>query len=447
LECPRCRAELPEVAHFCHVCGQDQRSADLARRKSFAAKPDEPVASFALISSIMPRGVGQRPQTYRIALTIALVVALVAALFGALPIAVLVAAFAVPIVYIVYLYDVNLWDDEPLPVAGLAFALTGVLAIGFTILWTYLRGPVPFGTTTYEGTLNATPSVGTFLLVALVVPIVGEAIRQVGPVLLASRPEFDDLMDGLTFGVISGVAYACFDTLVRHWDLLTGGLQSQDPGLWVSLIFLEGFVKPLIFGTATGIACAEFSGLGRGFDGFTPRYFRGLAEAVLANIAYQAGTYLFAFVGSATLGVILSILWGLLILAVLILRIRNVLHVGLMEAALERSARTSGSGDEGDLEFCAQCEMPLLEHAAFCNACGTAVRVQAKAHKPTVAAMAGHQEAPQSIVPGFDTPVGGEGQDDDDPTDIRTGSSVAEERSQQESARRSRFYDDEEGRA
>ena len=447
MECPRCRAELPEVAHFCHVCGQDQRSADLARRKSFAAKPDEPVASFALISSIMPRGAGQRPQTYRIALAIALVVALVAAIFGAMPIAVLVAAFAIPIVYIVYIYDVNLWEDEPLPVTGLAFALTGLLAAGFTILWTSLRGPVPFGTTTYDGSLSATPSVGVFLLVALVVPIVGEAIRQIGPVVLASRPEFDDLMDGLTFGVISGVAYACFDTLVRHWNLLTGGLQAQDPGLWVSLIFLEGFVKPLIFGTATGIACAEFSGLGRGFDGFTPRYFRGLAEAVLANIAYQAGTYLFAFVGSATLAVILSTVWGLIILGILILRIRNVLHVGLMEAALERSARTSGVDDEGELEVCAQCEMPLLEHAAFCNACGTAVRVQAKAHKPTVAAITGDQSAPESIVPGFDTPVSGEAHDDDDATDIRTGSSVAEERSQEESARRSRFYDDEEGRA
>ena len=129
------RAELPEVAHFCHVCGQDLRSADLARRRSFAAKPDEPVASFALISSIMPRGAGQRPQTYRIALTIALVVALVAAIFGALPIAMLVAAFAIPIVYIVYIYDVNLWEDEPIPVTGLAFGLTGVLTIGFTILW------------------------------------------------------------------------------------------------------------------------------------------------------------------------------------------------------------------------------------------------------------------------------------------------------------------------
>ncbi|HWI00681.1 MAG TPA: zinc ribbon domain-containing protein, partial [Propionibacteriaceae bacterium] len=158
LECPRCRAELPEVAHFCHICGQDQRSGDLARRRSFAAKPDEPVASFALISSIMPRGSGQRPQTYRMALTIALVVALIAAIFGAMPIAVLVAAFAIPIVYIVYIYDVNLWEDEPIPVTGLAFGLTGLLALGFTILWTFLRGPVPFGTTTYEGSLSAAPT-------------------------------------------------------------------------------------------------------------------------------------------------------------------------------------------------------------------------------------------------------------------------------------------------
>ena len=385
MDCPRCHAQLPEVAHFCHVCGQDQRSGDAARRRSFAARPDEPVASFALISSIMPRGSGQRPQTYRVALTIALAVALVAAIFGAMPIAVLVAAFAVPIVYIVYIYDVNLWEDEPVPVTGLAFALTGVLALAWTLLWTWLRGTVGFATPTYEGSVSAAPELGTFLLVALLVPLVGEAIRQVGPVLLASRPEFDDLMDGLTFGVISGVAYACFDTLVRHWTLLTGGVQDADPGLWVSLIFLEGFVKPLLMGTATGIACAEFSGLGRGYDGFTGRYVRGLATAVVANIAYQAGVYLFSFVGNATLGVLLSIAWGLLILAILILRVRTVLHTGLMEAALERSARDGGVGETGELAFCAQCEMPLLEHAAFCNACGTAVRIGAKP-APTPAA-------------------------------------------------------------
>jgi hypothetical protein len=402
LECPRCRAQLPEVAHFCHVCGQDQRSADVSRRKSFAAKPDEPVASFALISSIMPRGAGQRPQTYRIALTIALVIALIAAIFGAMPIAVLVAAFAIPIVYIVYIYDVNLWEDEPVSVTALAFALTGVLSIAFTILWTFLRGPVPFTTPTLGGDFSGSPRVGAFLIVALLVPVVGEAIRQIGPVILASRPQFDDLMDGLTFGVISGVSYACFDTIVRHWSLLTGGLQQPNPGLWVSLIFLEGFVKPLIIGTATGIACAEFSGLGRGYDGFTPRYFRGIVEAVLANIAYQAGTYLFSFVGSSTMAVILSIAWGLVILAILILRVRNILHAGLMEAALERSAHDGL--DSGELEFCAQCEMPLLEHAAFCNACGTAVRVQPKAAKAKVSlgATGGGTVDAATIIPGMD---------------------------------------------
>ncbi|GAB3761568.1 PrsW family intramembrane metalloprotease [Microlunatus parietis] len=401
MECPRCRAELPEVAHFCHVCGQDQRSGDQARRKAFAVKPDEPVTSFALISTIMPRGTGERPQTYRIALVFALVVALVAAIFGALPIAVLVAAFAIPLVYIVYLYDVNLWDDAPVPVTAMAFGLTGVLAIVFTIVWWRGLGGPRVITTDLEG-LDSGPSVAGFLIAALLVPIIGEAIRQVGPLVLASRPQFDDLMDGLTFGVISGVSYATFDTLVRHWDLLTGGLQAADPGVWVPLMFLEGFVKPLLMGTATGIACAEFSGLGRGYDGFTPRYFRGLVEAVVANIAYQGGIYLFSFLGNLALSISLNVIWGVLILSILILRVRTVLHSGLMEAALERTAREGGVGEDGELGFCARCEMPLLEHAAFCNACGTAVRVQPKAHhvrgRAVVAAAAA---LPEAGVPGL----------------------------------------------
>lgn len=378
--CPRCQTDLPEVAHYCHRCGKDERTEDEKRRRSFAVKPDEPVASFALVSSIMPRGAGQRPQTYRLALTIALVVALVAAIFGALPIAVLVAAFAVPIVYIVYIYDLNLWEDEPVPVTVLAFLATGAMTVVFTILWTWLRGPVFNVSGSLDGQGSSSPTLGTFLLVALLVPVVGEAIRQVGPVLLASRPEFDDLMDGFTFGVVSGVAYSCFDTIVQRWDLLTGGMAAQDPGLWVSVVFLDGLVKPLIFGTATGIGCAEFSGLGRGYDGFTARYYRGLAEAIVAIIAYQAGAYLLAFVPTSTMSVWLTLGWGLLILGVLLLRVRQVLHTGLMEAALERTARDRGVGDQGELQFCAACEMPLLTHAAFCNACGTAVRVHAKPH-------------------------------------------------------------------
>ena len=54
----------------------------------------------------------------------------------------------------------------------------------------------------------------------------------------------------------------------------------------MSLLVLEGFVKALVMGSATGIACAEFSGLGEGHDGFTPRYYRGVAEAI-GTISYE----------------------------------------------------------------------------------------------------------------------------------------------------------------
>lgn len=388
MECPRCGAQLPDVAHFCHRCGHDMTHPDEAKRKSFAVKPDEPVASFALVSTIMPRGAGEKPQTYRLALVIALTAALVAAIFGALPIAVLIAAFSVPIVYIVYIYDVNLWEDQPVPVTVLAFILTGGLAAVFLVILKslgLLAAATPVNDV--DGISLGGIGAGPLLTALIVVPVVGELIRQVGPVILASRPAFDDLMDGLTFGIIAGVAYSTADTLVRHWPSLTGGfIESSDPGTWVSLIFLEGFVKPLLIGTATGIACAEFSGLGEGYDGFTGRYVRGLAEAIVANVLYSGGVYLLGLVSDPTMRVMLQVIWGLLILGVLIIRVRNVLHHGLMEGALEASARSGvgpheGVGADGQLEFCPKCEMPLIAHAAFCSACGTSTRTWSKANR------------------------------------------------------------------
>ncbi len=398
MDCSRCQNQVPESAHFCHRCGEDLVPGDERGRRRFALAPDEPVASFALISSIMPREAGRHPQTYRTAFTITLVAALVAATFGAMPIAVLIAAFAIPVVYLTYLYDVNLWEDAPLVVTGLAFALTGLLAALFTALWanwlpltTNLRGP--------DGELLAGPQWLAFLIVAILVPVVGEAIRQVGPVLLAGRPAFDDLMDGVTFGVASGVAYACFDTLVRHWDLLTAGLLEPQPAQLASLVFLEGFVKPLVMGTATGLAVAEFSGLGKGHDGFTPRYYTGVALAIGANVLYSAGVYLLGYVGAPSVSVILQVLWGLVVLGVLILRLRTVLQTALLEGALEAAAR--GADPAGELQFCPRCELPLQPGSAFCSACGVSTRAHAKA---PVVAHAGAAPGTGAAPPGENPP-------------------------------------------
>ena len=57
-------------------------------------------------------------------------------------------------------------------------------------------------------------TVVTGLILLLLVPVVSELIRQIGPLYLASRPRYDDLMDGFTFGVVAGVGFACFETLL-----------------------------------------------------------------------------------------------------------------------------------------------------------------------------------------------------------------------------------------
>ncbi|HEY0475010.1 MAG TPA: PrsW family glutamic-type intramembrane protease [Kribbella sp.] len=372
------------MSHYCHHCGNDLRSQDAGRKQTYAARPDEPVASFKLVSTIMPQGSGRQPYTYKVALGIALLLTVVAAALGALPVAIMVAAFAVPIVYILYLYDVNLWEDEPIPVVAAAFLLTGVLAAVFTWIW---ANKIGLSTDTI-GSNPAGPAGRDLLILMLLVPVVSELIRQIGPIYLASRPRYDDLMDGFTFGVVAGVGYASFETLVLHWAWISGGFAGpgSSAGTWISVVLLQGFVKPLIYGSATGLAVAEFSGLGEKYDGFTPRWVAGLAQAMVVNALFQGGVYLLSFVGGhgSTVGAVLGVVWGLVLLGALIILVRTVLHKGLLEAALESAARGGSNHSSGDLAFCSRCEMPLLPQSDFCSACGNSVRSVPKSERGTV---------------------------------------------------------------
>ena len=375
MECPQCHTGNPDVARFCFRCGQSLVTG-VDRKDAYAANPNEPVASFNLISTIMPQGAGARPQTYRTALIVALAFPVIGAALGLLSFAIVTAAFAIPVVYIVYIYDVNLWEDQPVNVVVMAFVFTGMLALMFTLLWREALFSNDLATPLRA--FVQVPRLKEILILCLLVPIVSEVLKQIGPIFLASRPAFDDLIDGLTFGVVAGVSFAAFETLILYRSIIvdasvrSGGTNTA---VWVSIVITAGLIKPIVYGTATGIAVAEFSGLGDKYDGFTPRYARGLAEAVIANIAYQLGVYLFSVYVEGTSGALLGMLWGILVAGALIIRVRTVLHTGLLEAALEDAVRDNHPKHETrEIGFCSQCEMPLLDHSMFCIACGTSVR-------------------------------------------------------------------------
>ena len=382
MNCPRCETAYPEVARFCAACGADVRATDktgASRRRVFAAHPGEPLVSFNVVTSLMPLASATAPQTYKFALAIGLAIPIVAAVFGLLPFAIAAAAVVVPIVYVIYLYDVNEWEDEPVPVVLGTVALAAVLSLVFTLVWR--EGILDNGVAFVARRNHPHVDAKTILVVGLLVPILAEALKQIGPLWLASRRAFDDLLDGVTFGVASGATYAAIETIVLNRHFIFSG-QSHfdhiDPAVWISIVIVAGFLKPVVYGAATGLAVGAYSGLGEGYDGFKPAYFRGLGEALLANVAFQLGIYLLGLSGG-TVGVTLGMVWGLLVAGVVVLRLRVMLHTALLEGALEHARNgTVPKAASQDIGFCPECEMPLLHNASFCIACGASVRAASK---------------------------------------------------------------------
>ncbi len=413
--------ELPLGARFDPVTGAELGAGGAERRQSFALQPGEPVASFNVVSSLMPLASGSAPQTYRWALGLGLLIPVVAGVLGFLAFAFVAAALVVPAVYVVYMYDVNEWEDQPVGVVLGAVAAAAALGVGFTFLWhAGLLGdelsPVDF-----DGNGAGSISWTGFLVLVLLVPIVSEVLKEVGPILLARRPAFDDMIDGLTFGVAAGAAFAAAETIVVNRGLFStfGQVDSPNAGFWVSLILSAAIVKPIVYGAATGIAVASFSGLGRGYDGFKPGYFRGLAEALVANILFQAGLFFAARIGG-TGGAVLGLAWGVLIAVALVVRLRYLLHFAVLEAALEAAAAGATLKDSArGTAYCPSCEMPLPVGANFCVTCGTSVRAGSKVTrarnrtedadlpvptrpslKPTAAGVAPHDNKATALVVG-----------------------------------------------
>jgi len=344
------------------------------------------VNQFALISTIMPHTNRDTADNYRWAMIISAVLIVAATALGLLPIAIAAAAFLIPLSYLVYIYDVNLWEDAPATVVVGLFLVTGALAILVSLFFFRWVFDEQFNALAASGRvgISAMP-VSALLIFAVLLPIVAEIVKNLGGVLLASRPQYDDMIDGLTFGVAAGTAYAAFETIVLYSSVFTSGDFRTTDGLasWAVVIVNLMVVKSLIYGTATGIAVAAFSGKGEGYDGFTGYYFMHFGLAVAANAAYWIGVRLLAY---APFGQTLGLLWGFVILAVLVIRIRVMMQAALLEAAVEDAVRADGLQSKRATtvdSYCPECENLLLAGSNFCMVCGTSVRSTSRQARST----------------------------------------------------------------
>ena len=246
IACPRCGAQVPQLA-YCVACGTSLASGDAHHHRRFAAAPHEAAVALRFASTMLPRLPKAHMVAFNVSLLIGVVAVVVIAALGYYPLALGAGAFIVPLLMVVYIYDVDDYEDEPIRVTVYTIAWGVVAGAAFGFL---LRAMFP----------GVSPLIGESLLTGVlktaVMPLVGGAIALAGPLVLLPYRKFNDVLDGATFGATAGATFAGAQVIVQSLDLFSAGLQpGGDAVSWVIRILLHSVLLPIILGCAVG-ACA-----------------------------------------------------------------------------------------------------------------------------------------------------------------------------------------------
>jgi RsiW-degrading membrane proteinase PrsW (M82 family) len=361
MRCPICGRETPE-GNYCGYCGARLTASanhDPARRGSaYAANPNQSVYQPDVISTFFPH---LNPRRTRLFGWILAGLALVIFLLGyasLVPVSTVLAALLVPLLYLAYFYIVQVYENEPAWVLGATFLVGAILGTATTLL---LYRIVLAGHPTF-----VRPKTSYVLLVGVGIPLLVQALMLVGPLILffARRERFNDMLDGLTFGVASGLGYAAAESIVFSWLLITGAAPALgDPSSLALRTIPLALLKPLLYAGTTGLICAA---LWLRFDKTPPtREMSALTSLPVALIAAALGMIIPALGVTLYGGQYFNLLWYAIPLLGIVLLLRQVLHVGLID-------KTRSVGLGGTIT-CPHCHQTVAD-LPFCPNCGIALR-------------------------------------------------------------------------
>ncbi len=359
MTCRVCQREVPDGV-FCTVCGADQQTAggrgDPAKRRGrFAANPDEHVNQPSVLTTLLPHLDHDRVNEFRWALVAGLGMLLLLYLAGLIAAAILASAFLVPILYVLYLYEVRTFRDAPIPVFGMTLGAGIIVGVVLTVLGNLVRSPLPIvETSPFDAVLN----IPALMVAGVAIPLVQEVVKPLPALLLRRRPEFGETIDGLVFGVAAGLGFALAQTIIQFSGVITGLGVRTDPAGWLYPLVTFGVLLPVLHGSSTGAITAALWRLGRKRAG---RLEAGVVVAALGSqIAVPVGSQLLLAGG---FGQPVILIWQALIVGGLLICVRFVLHLALMDEARDFGlVRTT----------CPSCHQEVTA-GGFCPSCGMAL--------------------------------------------------------------------------
>ncbi|HUB75594.1 MAG TPA: PrsW family glutamic-type intramembrane protease, partial [Solirubrobacteraceae bacterium] len=323
--CPTCGREAASGT-YCTQCGALLAPIAGERGAHFAAAPHEHLLTPAIVTTLFPHLPRRGHHSFRALLAIGAALMVALSLAGLFPVALIAAAVLVPLLAVLYLREVDLYEEEPLRVLALTLVWGALAGVAVGLLRDAVQSP--------SAVLAPQTQSSALLWNGVGLPLIGLVAALAGPLALLRYRNFNDTLDGATFGSASAVAFAGAYLLTESTTFLAAGLAPA--GLvepWLLRIVTLGLAVPVLDACALGAVAASFWLRYRG-PARDRRLHRALATPPLALLA--AGALL---VGAALAQIglgrwpALAVLVALDLAAVLWLRV--AIQIGLVEERAE----------------------------------------------------------------------------------------------------------------
>jgi RsiW-degrading membrane proteinase PrsW (M82 family) len=327
--------------------------------------PSERVAHVSIVSTLFPHLPHRRGGPFRLALIAGALLVVILAAMHLFAIATVAAVFALPVLYLMYLYEVEIYETEPWLVIGATMVIGALLGIAFT--------------TISGGSLSQLVLTGdrdtAFVLAGIAIPVVAQALMLAGPLFLyLFRDRFREPLDGLTFGAASALGFSLASSLTAFWPSLAGPLvASGSPVDWALRLTRAGLLVALINASTTALVAAAI---------WLHRYDRRksnrpLQSSILAAVVVAFGVQvLLGAIAFVVQDLVVEVAILALAAVALLLYVRLVIHDALLVEGAEHEI--------GPDSQCPECHR-IVPTMAFCPSCGAARAAASKQGRPRLA--------------------------------------------------------------
>jgi RsiW-degrading membrane proteinase PrsW (M82 family) len=353
MDCWHCGQETPEDG-FCTWCGAplgpESDAHGRMRHHRFSANPGEHVSQPSVVTTLFPHLPGHRVHEFRWGLiggAAAIVILIVA---GLIVPAILTATVLVPVLYLIYLYEAQVYRDEPVQVIGLTMVAGAAIGWATMVVADHLISSPP--------PLNIPERTGVLVAATILLPLISEVLKPIPVFVLRRVASFPETIDGLAFGVAAGLGFAGAQTVVNFSRIIAYEPIRAHSSSWVFPVIGIAVLTPLLQASCTGALVASLWRPGARPASWL--YAVGAPIAIVSHIAYSWVSLLLVDHGVNQFGVLV---WQGAVVAAVLVYIRFLVHRALLDEA-------------ADLGFqpvvCPHCRRHV-EAAAFCPHCGAAI--------------------------------------------------------------------------